>query len=322
MEEDSAKPTVIGAGSFARVYEYRHFAWKTVLHATKEDNQQLRDEYEQLESLHQTIERQASSPICFLLPTAQMYYNPETDDFRRRPSLALVPDKTLKSDCAVFRSLDDQAKKAIYCMQRVPMLSYGVADYLRSTCYPMSMRTQPVPTLCRIYFGRDTTRQTGRFFSHKNFPLDRERYALLEKEGFVAPAKVVARAMGHMLASLHWRGHNDARDVEFVLGGDVEQLGQVSLWVIDFNQTRTFRIEQGDSEKLAAVIQQVLARSFFDNDPYYPRPRPADALYQCFRIGYLEGTDEHGEYGKMFLDVIEDWQKRKDDCGQEGESSP
>lgn len=115
-------------------------------------------------------------------------------------------------------------------MQRVPMLSYGVADFVRSTCYPENMRTQPVPTLCRIYFGRGTSpHRTGRFFSHKSFPLDRERYALLEKGVLVTLATVVAASMGHMLASLHWGDHNDARDVECMLGGNVEELGHVSL---------------------------------------------------------------------------------------------
>lgn len=75
---------VIGAGSFARVYEFRHLAWKTVLHTTKEDNDILREEYQQLSSLSWNLEREASSPFRFIVPAAQAYYNPAEDMLLRR----------------------------------------------------------------------------------------------------------------------------------------------------------------------------------------------------------------------------------------------
>jgi hypothetical protein len=59
-----------------------------------------------------------------------------------------------------------------------------------------------------------------------------------------------------------------------------------------------------------------LVEAFFSNDPYYPRPRPEDPLYQKFRIGYLEvhskESKEATELAEVFLRAIEAEQAKRD----------
>ena len=38
-----------------------------------------------------------------------------------------------------------------------------------------------------------------------------------------------------------------------------------------------------------------LVESFFINDPYYPRPRPQDPLYQKFCLGYTDVYPKESE---------------------------
>jgi hypothetical protein len=56
--------------------------------------------------------------------------------------------------------------------------------------------------------------------------------------------------------------------------------------------------------------------AFFNYDPYYPRPRPADTLYQKFCLGYLEalpkGSREAVELAEAFLHAIEAEQVKRD----------
>jgi hypothetical protein len=59
-----------------------------------------------------------------------------------------------------------------------------------------------------------------------------------------------------------------------------------------------------------------LVEAFFSNDPYYPRPRPADPLYQKFLLAYLEAhpkeSQETAELAEAFLRVIESEQAKRD----------
>ena len=59
-----------------------------------------------------------------------------------------------------------------------------------------------------------------------------------------------------------------------------------------------------------------LAKPFFSNNPYYPRPRFADPLYQKFYLGYVEerpkGSKEAAELGEAFLRTIEAEQTKRD----------
>jgi hypothetical protein len=59
-----------------------------------------------------------------------------------------------------------------------------------------------------------------------------------------------------------------------------------------------------------------LVESFFTNDPYYPRPRPEDPLYQKFCLGYMDAypkySDEAVQLAQDFLCTIEAEQGRRD----------
>jgi hypothetical protein len=52
----------------------------------------------------------------------------------------------------------------------------------------------------------------------------------------------------------------------------------------------------------------VLVDAFFQNDPYYPRPRDGSSMYTCFRQGYLLAyppTDTYRLKAEAFLAAIE-----------------
>lgn len=62
-------------------------------------------------------------------------------------------------------------------------------------------------------------------------------------------------------------------------------------------------------------IQQIVD-SFFINDPYYPRPRANNRLYQQFRIGYKAAhpseSNDAVEIAEEFLHAIEAEQAKRD----------
>ena len=56
-----------------------------------------------------------------------------------------------------------------------------------------------------------------------------------------------------------------------------------------------------------------LVEAFFTNDPYYPRPRPNDQLYQMFCTGYMEAHSMDAvELATAFLRGIEEEQAKRD----------
>jgi hypothetical protein len=71
------------------------------------------------------------------------------------------------------------------------------------------------------------------------------------------------------------------------------------------------RVWTREKDKIHQLIQ-----AFFTNDPYYPRPRPNDQLYQMFRIGYMEAhpkeVKDAVELAAAFLHGIEAEQAKRD----------
>ncbi|CAG9944077.1 unnamed protein product [Clonostachys rosea f. rosea IK726] len=132
--------------------------------------------------------------------------------------------------------------------------------------------------LVRVYLGRKRRlnpeqRQT-RFFSLRNFPLH-----INQAEEMALPCESYAKAMAEALATLHWKVRTDAADVEFVLGSpraDPEAnnsaLGDHPLWMLDFDCSRPIT---ADDSGLTAI-----AKAFWGNDPYYPRPHSTDGRSQ------------------------------------------
>jgi hypothetical protein len=58
-----------------------------------------------------------------------------------------------------------------------------------------------------------------------------------------------------------------------------------------------------------------LVSAFFANDPYYPRPRTSDALYNNFKAAYLSSCNDEGVsevLSTTFFDAIESTQAQRD----------
>ncbi|KAF9871061.1 hypothetical protein CkaCkLH20_11478 [Colletotrichum karsti] len=169
--------------------------------------------------------------------------------------------------------------------------------------------------LVRPYMGRrknnhDTyqNRPTSfRFYSLRNLPLSVDIM-----EGLGLDLDSYALAMADALAFLYWTAKVDANDVEFALAQHRESafetnqpvapslgitsfyseaFGSHSMWILDFDCCREMTMDE-------AGIRQA-CRSFWRNDPYYPRPsRPGSngdpedqRLWGVFQDRFLETSD-------------------------------
>lgn len=123
-------------------------------------------------------------------------------------------------------------------MNRVFALPDQASKSICARYIPKALVADPGLRLCRLYFGKIYTDETPRLVNTSNFPLDVERFNVLrhDNEDLGLPsAEEVALEMGDMLASIHWRAGLDARNVEFIMGGD-GITSSITFYVIDFNQ--------------------------------------------------------------------------------------
>lgn len=179
--------------------------------------------------------------------------------------------------------------------------------------------------LVRLYLGRRAERPSSNMFKLRNFDM-----MVNELEYLRLDTAMYANMMAHTLAILHWKAKVDANDVEFVLGrsptakmpasaaelkstnpDDAKFLGQdldfhhrsIGIWLLDFNQCKEF-------PETADGLKQ-LERSFYFNDPYYPRPiskHPNDvALWSTFKASYLEASAAitDSDMPKEFITAVE-----------------
>ncbi|KAJ7361379.1 hypothetical protein DFH08DRAFT_683851, partial [Mycena albidolilacea] len=120
------------------------------------------------------------------------------------------------------------------------------------------------PSLCRLYFGttyRD--RAPSRFITTVNFSLNEDRYNVLGNAfANLCPLPVaadVARGMGEMLGRLHHTARVDARDMEFVLGGDGSD--GCTYFIIGYNQVHRIDPDLDLSSTVTAFVE-----AFYQND--------------------------------------------------------
>ncbi|KAL4250540.1 hypothetical protein ABKN59_002310 [Abortiporus biennis] len=304
VENDKDELTIplrIGAGSFATVYVVGggSVAFKQVSQPTNANV--LRAEYHTLND----IRSRCATDSFFAVPRGFAFNNPlaPNGDFvtSGNPSFSRHRQTTpfiTQEDISIFNA-------PTYAMDRVPALPYATQMFLRKLHFPPSISTKTGPALCRLYFGKNFTgAPPSRFFNTQNFPLDEFRYRqLISKYPYLPSPEKVAAGMGEMLSRVHIITGLDARDVEFVLGGD--GFSGFSFYMIDFNQVRKW------SKTVEGVDELVSA--FFTNDPYYPRPRPNEPLYEAFKSAYM------GEYrsdmrGEAFITAIEAEQANRDDA--------
>lgn len=322
--------TKLGAGRFGVVYQIvslPHIAFKVPILSS--DDRILELEFESMRTVYASS---LCSPSLFQIPTPIAFYNPTTDkwiredllghsssdDNRRRRRNSLTIDRTT-IDCL-------PSNNACYIMDRIPPLPGATSQFLIEQYGPLNYQGPPL-NLCRIYLGRTEKRWAKRgFFNHQNFILDRTGYEATQSAStsFNLPSlQLVAFHMGLTVANIHMTGM-DARDVEFVLGGEDtpnhDALDQHAFYTLDFNQMRDISCV-GD----AAECAEICADAFFLNDPYFPRPRKGEVLYEAFREGYWVqvGRDAESGYGhghgrrwvelkNAFFGVLEARQAEKD----------
>jgi len=146
--------------------------------------------------------------------------------------------------------------------------------------------------LVRLYLGRRNDNSKSANVRLRNFLLH-----VNEMEHLKLDTAMYAVTMARALAVMHWTAGIDANDVEFVLGSSPAN-NSISIWLLDFNQCKEF---EHNSQGLKQLVD-----GFWWNDPYYPRPND-DALWQTFKIAYLEASDElsGGPMAKDFIDAVE-----------------
>lgn len=247
--------------------------------------------------------------IQALIPQCLTYINPQDDEW---PSiLASLPENYEPCNAMISEKIRSVSAASRACL---------VEQY-----YPEAARQEILDDpknkhcLIRIYLGRRRL-MSGRpkkFLSLRNFPLHAD-----QAEELGLPYKQYARAMGEALAMLHWRVKTDGADVEFVLGaprwtalgdgnGDDDEaqntlaLSEHPLWMLDYDCSKP--VEPND----AGI--EAMARAFWRNDPYYPRPyQKAEEdrrLWEVFAEEYrkvgMEIVGEDGVMQKMVSKVIQ-----------------
>ena len=325
------KLVVIGRGSFATVsiLSGRPVAFKHIIFSGR--TPELKAEFEAIRCIYDSCDTDS----FFAIPRPLAYYDPAVSTSFCSPDSPPISKVWSRARRPLVAEDDFKALKldsAAYAMDQVLPLPLSTALLIRRLFYPPGQDMATVPSLCRLYFGKviDMTSAGGRpsrFFNSSNFPLDVTRYSRILEAARVDDYPTVddiVCGMGEMLGHLHCRGGYDGRDVEFVMGG--ASFSGIAMNIIDFNQVchllasadveiNTFFPKMRPWLRKKNEIHQ-LVEAFFSNDPYYPRPRPADRLYQKFCLGYLEAhlkeSKEAAELAEVFLRAIEAEQAKRD----------
>lgn len=120
----------------------------------------------------------------------------------------------------------------------------------------------------------------------------------------------LVKEMAIGLSVVHWQACLDGRDIEFVLGTsderpafpptifdvedvskpfDISDIGSkqrsTRMWVLDFDKTRRFSMEDTNAEILGKLIPAV-----HGNDPYYPNPTLDENLWNAFANIYIKAS--------------------------------
>jgi hypothetical protein len=190
---------------------------------------------------------------------------------------------------------------SMYCVQSA---SVAMANVIRHNFVPERARSSFVGLrLCRLYFGVDTPlflskRQRSQFVNTSNYQLCSKDVDFLRDNGVIPSVftcPTIATGMGEALAVFHHELKLDARDIEFVMGGDEEELA--SLWVIDFNQVKPWKSIDD------------LVSAHLTNDPYYPRP--GSELWNAFVAGYVATSSNAPADANAFIKALVEVEKER-----------
>ena len=229
---EATVPVRIGAGSFATIYALPGRAIVSKVVHLQDHLAQIKHEYETLHNIHGTL---CNADSIFVIPRALAFFDPSAQELLYHPpSPHRGPLRQARSpfNTAFFADLPP---RACYVMDRVAPLPRSIAQLIRTSMYPPKASELPTPLLGRLYFGKEL--RPSAFVNTSNFPIDVARYRLLQDQSAdeLSPIEEVAEGMGEMLSRIHWNAGYDARDVEFVLAGDIYSAA-ARLYIIDFNQ--------------------------------------------------------------------------------------
>ena len=331
-EPGSSPITLLGGGSFAHVYAHEYFAWK-VVRQEGEDNAILCDEFRQLKSLDKRCAGDVSSltPYRFSLPRVHAYFNPLTEDLRLRSWALPIHDidsyAEFRSNFEVFRNM--HAKRAVFCMDLVHKVSANVANRMHNILCPQKLSTSSAtPTICRLHLGTvGNSRRASSSASpisstptphpslHEDYILDRPALRKLSDAAILPPLTVIAENMGFLLSSLHWVGQVDGRGIKYLLAGSSSAFGALAFYALDFDRSVPFVPQQPSTASLPDRVRGIfekLGRAFLDDNPYCPKARLDDPIYQAFREGYLSREHEYEVEARLFLKIVEAVQGERD----------
>ncbi|EDR08183.1 uncharacterized protein LACBIDRAFT_294334 [Laccaria bicolor S238N-H82] len=286
----------LGSGTFGVVYLHTGLPGVVKKCRTINGCDTLRNEHNQLHSIHQAL---SASGNAILAPAPLEFYTIDSDFWE---------DITLPAN--------DVSRTCAYGMSRVyappPALRKKIIDLF---C-PAHLRNNPSikPSMihvARILLGRAISNPgrvaPQRFFDTYNFPLTRDRVELLGID-----VENTAVEMGRLLAQMHMKAKNDARDIEIVLGANVtdnsSKPDEPRIWVIDFNQVAPFNCTE---EEIPRLVE-----AFYANEAYFPRPRPSDELYNLFSQAYIAECAKIDDVavvlGRLFIHALEREQLARD----------
>ncbi|EKM55040.1 uncharacterized protein PHACADRAFT_208569 [Phanerochaete carnosa HHB-10118-sp] len=278
VEDEPTGLVRVGAGSFATVCAHRGGPLVFKIVHFEEQAQELKAEY----TAHNALFTSYPQKFTFAVPRPLGFYGITNQDY-----LELSTNIHFHLSGQYFESVG--VPRSAYAMDRVHTLPADIGNVIRVQFYSRitEARSAPYSSLCRLYLSKVL-----------------KPSMFLRFESRLMPLNDVARGMGEVLGHIHWRLGYDARDIEFVMGGDGYH--GVTFQVIDFNQMRRL-------EGTGVEVVEMLVSSFFANDPYYPRPRPSDTLYQAFRTGYIaQCALGQTSVPKEFLEAIEVEQAKRD----------
>ncbi len=255
----NSKFSKLGSGSFASVFAWDSrgcIALKQAADITSKDI--IRNEYQSLQMIFQN--KTYAHDIEFVFPEPFKWY----DSFWEFA-------QEMNIDRSIERGLEGVT--ALYTMQRLWPIPPPLATSIRNLFFPEGERGHDAPAfIARIYLGQKAVTRSApnRFFNYMNFPLSEDNLVALQFN-----VHNIAAAMGRSLACIHYKAGLDARDVEFVLGGDaINPYQKFAFMCIDFNQVRQHNFQCSE-----------LTDAIFANDKYFPLP--SSSCWQHFSDGYI-----------------------------------
>lgn len=221
-------------------------------------------------------------------------------------------DTPFWNDLAKELPADEKMPRAGFTMERILPLPEEIRRALITLFFHSSEQAVALASvnkensacLIRPYFGKNAPPDVE-YDSLWNFELHLNQMTQL---GLDTRRLVKEMAIG--LSVMHWQACLDGRDIEFVLGTsdkrpalpptifDVEDVSKpfdisdidskqrlTRMWVLDFDKTRRFSMEDTNAEILGKLIPAV-----HGNDPYYPNPTLDENLWNVFANTYIKAS--------------------------------